>query len=164
MGQRRVHHQELARGKDWLIAYYPRVQCAYFGPEVDDASFEDYAQRLEQDIDARADHQRFGILYYVPDTTAMDSPRRRRIAKILAARKEKLSQTTAAFVVVTQSPFIRGVLSTMFWMAPPGYPNKAVATTGQGFAFLAQHLSHIDAAATNEAFEALLTTGQRRAS
>ena len=158
-----VRHRDLAVGDGWLIAYYPRVICAYFGPSVSDAEFERYAQQLDSDLEARPNSSRVGVLYYVPESTAMDSPRRRRVAKVLAKHKDKLARTTVAFAVATHSPFIRGVLSTLFWMAPPDYPHKVVAAPEEALAFFGEKIHGLDAKGTCRAFMSLLPGAQQMA-
>lgn len=150
-------------GGGWLVAHYPRVQCAYFGPEVDDPSFDAYLDRLQTDIDDRAG-RRVGVLYYAPQTTAMDSPRRRRLAALLDANKETLGRSTAAYALATHSPFVRGLLTTLFWMAPPPYPYKIVATPTEGMAFLGEHLPGLDEATHTSSFEKLLAHAELRRS
>ena len=124
----------------WLIARYPRVHCTYFGPSVSAAAFDKHIDQLARDIDARSDRERIGVLYYVPESATINSARRRRIAKVLVDRKAKLERTTAAYAMATHSPFVRGVLTTLFWMAPPGYPHAMVATPEEGLGFIAERV------------------------
>lgn len=154
---------DIVVGNDWLIAHYPRVQCVYIGGGVDDRSFDEYLLHFAADIDARSSARKIGVFYYSPDAS-MDSSRRRRVAKILNDRREKLAQTTAAYAMATHSPFVRGVLTTLFWMAPPGYPYKLVASPEQGLAFIAEHRRGIDAQAIARSFWELLDARVQRAS
>lgn len=156
-----VQHRDLAVGDGWLIAYYPRVICAYFGPSVSDAEFERYAQQLDEDLESRANSSRVGVLYYVPESTSMDSPRRRRVAKVLAKHKHKLARTTVAFAVATHSPFIRGVLSTLFWMAPPDYPYTVVGSPEEALAFFGEKMHGVDGDGICRAFSSLLPGAQQ---
>ena len=158
-----IDPEDLVVGGGWLIAHYPRVQCAYFGPNVDDRSFDEYIERFTADIERRATGEKIGVLYYAQEAD-MDSPRRRRMAKVLEDHKQKLSETTAAYALATGSPFVRGVLTTLFWLAPPGYPYKVVATAAQGLTFIAEHLPGLAAETVATSFMELLDTRMRAAS
>lgn len=159
-----VKTPEVVLGKGWLVARYGKVQCAHFDAEVDERSFDAYVELLAHDIDQRRTGQRIGMLCHVPTATVVDSSLRRRVAKLLNDRQDKLHRTTAAYAMATQSPFVRGVLTTLFWMAPPKYPHKVVATPKQGLGFLAEHMPDVDANAIADAFEGLLDEQLRRAS
>jgi hypothetical protein len=161
-----VTSPEIVLGSGWLVARYGRVQCTYFGAEVDGRSFDAYAELLARDIDRRRGGRRIGVFHHAP-TVTLDSQRRRRIAQILNERKDELRRTTAAYAMATQSPFVRGVLTTLFWMAPPGYPHTVVANPQQGLSFIAEQMPGtpgIDAKAIAAAFEDLLTEQMRHAS
>ena len=147
---------KLVVGGGWLLTYFGDVQCVYFGPEVDDESFEAFVETFERDIAERSDARRVGVLYYVPETAAMGSPRRRRVAKVLSAYEGKLKRTTLAYAMATRSPFVRGVLSTMFWLAPPGYPYKMVASVEQGLGFISEHVLALDRGGIEGGFGYLL--------
>ncbi len=147
---------DVVRGEGWLIANYRLVQCTYYGPEVDQAGFEAHLEQLGREIDERDERERVGVFYYVPDTSGMDSPRRRALAKLLDARKDKLERTTLAYGLATRSPFVRGVLSTVFWLAPPPYPYKVSATALEALEFVAEHLVYLDARALHDSFMDLL--------
>ena len=155
--------EALVIGGGWLIAHYPRVQCAYFGPNVSDHSFDEYLERLALDIQNRSARRKVGVLYYAEEAD-MDSPRRRRMAKVLDDHKDKLTESTAAYALATSSPFVRGVLTTLFWLAPPGYPYKIVGTPEQGLAFIAEHLRGVNSEALARSFMHLLDTQIRKAS
>jgi hypothetical protein len=154
---------EIEAGAGWIVARYHRVHCTYVGSRVSDSAYAELMDSLARDIDGRRVAQRIGVLYFTPETAEMDSPRRRRIAQVLNDRKDKLQQTTAAFALATHSPFVRGVLNTLFWMAPPGYPYKVVATPEDGLRFIAEYTS-IDPVDIAESFEALVREQLRAAS
>lgn len=154
--------EDLVIGQGWLIARYPRVQCAHFGANVDDRSFDEYIERFTADIRSRSAIEKIGVLYHAPDAN-MDSPRRRRMAKVLEEHEQTLTRTTAAYALATGSPFVRGVLTALFWLAPPGYPNKVVGTPLQGLTFIAEHV-RIDAEAIAASFMQLLDTQLKKAS
>ena len=155
--------EELIVGRGWLVAHYPRVQCAFFGNNVDDASFDDYLEQLVADIDSRSAIDRVGVLYYAVNAD-MDSSRRRRMAKILDDRKQRLTEGTAAYALATNSAFVRGILTTLFWLAPPGYPYKVTATPLDGLQFIAERVPGIDPHAINRSFLKLLASELKQAS
>ncbi|EDM76559.1 hypothetical protein PPSIR1_24164 [Plesiocystis pacifica SIR-1] len=159
-----VEPDSLVDGDDWFIAHYLRTQCVYFGPQVSDQSFEKFMAQFEADIVDRPMSQRIAVLYYVPDIAAMDSPRRRQIAGVLKEQEEKLTRTTAAFCVATRSPLVRGVLSALFWLAPPGYPNKITNSPDEALRFLAEHLSAVNPERIGPSFTQLLDRRARKAS
>ncbi|EDM79965.1 hypothetical protein PPSIR1_23026 [Plesiocystis pacifica SIR-1] len=151
-------------GRDWLVARFPLVRCTYIGPYLDDSDFFALADEIAREIDARAPDERIGVLQYTPESGVMDSPRRRHIAKLLNEREEKLRQTTAAYALATHSTFVRGVVTTLSWMAPPGYPHAAVASPEQGLAFIATHLPECAPDQIARSFAALIDARLRRAS
>ncbi|NVB42530.1 hypothetical protein G6O69_32200 [Pseudenhygromyxa sp. WMMC2535] len=148
--------EQLITGNGWLLANYRQVHCAYVGPELDDEAYHAHLDQLAADIQARSTRHKIGVLYYAPETKNMDASRRRALAKVLEDHKEQLAQSTAAYALATNSTFVRGVLSTVFWLAPPPYPYKVVATPEQGIQFIGEHLMFLDRRALLESFLAQL--------
>ena len=98
----RVNPQRLA-GKSpffradvgWFMDYLGDVQIVYMDGRVTDASFEHYLQAVAADIDARAPGHQIGVVYHVPQPSAMSAARRRKLAEVLKQREAKLAQNTA---------------------------------------------------------------------
>ncbi len=62
------------------------------------------------------------------------------MGELLDARKAKLSRITAGYVLVTSSQLVRGLLTAVFWFAPPPYPWHIATSARDGFAWLAGKL------------------------
>lgn len=77
----------------------------------------------------------------------MRAEQRRQVAELLEARKERLREITAGYVMVTPSAIVRGLLTAVFWVAPPPYENRVVATPDEGFRWLATRCAWLDPAA-----------------
>lgn len=152
----KLEPEQLVVGEGWLVANYSQVQCTFVGPELSDAAYAAHLQQLERDILGRSDRRKIGVFYYTPETKNMDSPRRRALAKLLESHEEKIAKTTAAYALATNSAFVRGVLSTVFWLAPPPYPYKVVQGPEEALRFIADHLLYLDDRAVLASFQDLL--------
>jgi len=119
------------------------VRVVFLGSLISDADFAKFLSLLASDIDERADDQQMGVLYHIPDL-ASHPERRQAIALTLKKREAKLAKITAAYVMVTGSFIVRGVLNAIWWIAPPPYPSSVVSTPDEGFAYLATHLVRED--------------------
>jgi hypothetical protein len=128
-----------AAGIGWMLDYASGVQIVYMDGRVTDASFDAYVSVLGTEIDERRDPQRLGVVYYVPQPSALSSARRRKLGEALKARQDKLSRNTLAYAMATPSAAVRAGLRMLFWLAPPPYPNAVVATTLEAFEFIARH-------------------------
>jgi hypothetical protein len=115
------------------------VLVVYCDARISDGSFDRQCVELARAIDLR--QGRVGVLYDVPSVRSMDARRRRRLAELLDARRERLALTTAAFALVTSSPVVRGMLRAVFWLAPPPYPHVVTSTPREGFDFVAGRLA-----------------------
>jgi len=132
--------QPLATGIGWMLDYLGDVQLVFMDGRVTDASFEAYLATVCNEIDEREEGRRVGIVYHVPQPSALSSQRRRRLGEELKAREEKLRRTTLAYAMATPSAVVRSGLRMLFWLAPPPYPNTVVATPLQAFEFLARYM------------------------
>jgi hypothetical protein len=139
----------------WFMAWDGRVAFTYMDERVTEASFGRYLTALARDIDQAAPSQRRGVLYDTPTPGSATAPRRRLLGEILDQRKEKLREITAGYVMVTPSTVVRGVLTAVFWLAPPPYENKVVATTNEGFRWLAERCPWLDAAQSESRYARL---------
>ena len=132
-----------------MLDYIGDTQVVYMDGRVTDASFDNYMRALIRDIDERAEPAKIGVVYHVPQPSALSSARRRKLGEALKAREAKLARTTLAYAMATPSAVVRSGLRMLFWLAPPPYPNAVVATPLAAFEFLAQHRSGLDAEALN---------------
>jgi hypothetical protein len=112
---------------------------------------------LAQAIDQRVSGQKVTVLYDMPALMNVSARQRKLAGEMLAARREKLRGTTAGFALATPSAVGRGILSAIFWLAPPPYPYTVVDTTAEGFVFLARQQPGIDPRASEQQYRALLT-------
>jgi hypothetical protein len=133
-----------AVGIGWMLDYAGGVQVVYMDGRVTDASFDAYLAALRKEIDERPDNQRLGIVYHVPQPSALSSARRRKLGEVLKDREAKLARTTLAYAMATPSVAVRAGLRMLFWLAPPPYPNAVVASTREAFEFIARHQSALE--------------------
>jgi hypothetical protein len=111
--------QPFAIDRGWFMARLPGVVVTYMDARVDDASYGRFLSALADDIDATPKQQRRGVLYETPDPGVVGADRRKKLGLLLDARSESLAHITAGFVLVTPSAIARGVLTAVFWLAPP---------------------------------------------
>jgi hypothetical protein len=164
-GSARVNSQRLP-GKSpyfradvgWFMDQLGDVQVVYMDGRVTDASFEHYLEAVAADIDARTEDRKIGVVYHVPQPSAMSAARRRKLAAVLKQREAKLARNTAAYAMATPSALVRGGLRMLFWLAPPPYPNAVVPTPVAAFEFVAKHMPGL--VATELAAELERTTTQ----
>jgi hypothetical protein len=128
-----------------FMAHLGRVLVVRLDEPISARVFERHLVELGRQIDLRADDQRNAVLYDVPWLSSMDAVRRRQVATLLNARKEKLGRTTLAFSLVTASKLVRGALEAIFWVAPPAFPVRVVETSSEGFRFLSTFAPELDA-------------------
>jgi hypothetical protein len=128
----------------WFAGYLGPVQCVYYGVRISPAAFARYLDYLGGEIDSRTGTRQAGVLYEIPAPTTMAATQRRAIANVLAARREKLRATVAAYSLVTGSLFVRSIMQTIFFFAPPPYPHSTEADPFAGLAFLAKHLPAVE--------------------
>jgi hypothetical protein len=140
-----VDRGPFAVGIGWMLDYVGGVQVVYMDGRVTDASFDAYVAAMRMEIDNRPeDAQRLGVVYHVPQPSALSSARRRKLGEALKVREEKLARTTLAYAMATPSLTVRAGLRMLFWLAPPPYPNAVVATTLEAFEFIARHQSALE--------------------
>lgn len=134
-----------------------QVRVVFLGGLISNADFQKFLSLLASDIDERPDTQQMGVLYHIPDLGA-NPERRHAIAMTLREREAKLGKITAAYVMVTTSFIVRGVLKAIWWIAPPPYPCQVVATPNEGFTYLARHLPQEDPELLSSTYAALHST------
>lgn len=139
--------------RGWFSVVINRVQATYMDARVDDASYARYLDALARDIARAPDNERRGILYETPDPGTSTAERRKRLGQILTTHRDKLARVTAGYVLATPSALARGLLTAVFWVAPPPYPNDVVATTAEGFEWLALRLPGLNAKACEQTYQ-----------
>lgn len=130
-----------------------RLSVTYMDDRVNDESFGRYLTALAGDIDAAPEQQR-AVLYDTPNSGTIDAARRRALAQVLEARMEKLGRITAGYVMVAPSPIVRGVLTAVFWISPPPYECRVVATEEEGFGWLGERCSWLEPSASLARYQA----------
>ncbi len=121
------------------------IEVCFMDGRLDADSFDLYLNSLGAYIDARERDHRVGVFYEVSSSpTLIDMERSKRIAKVMADRRDHLRDTVYAFVLVTQSKFIRGSLKAVFWLAPPPFPNAVEETVEDAFEFLSRYIPAMD--------------------
>jgi hypothetical protein len=129
----------------WFMARDDRVLLSYVDQRITPESFKRHLSALANDIDEWPVQTGLrGVLYESPAPAAMSADQRRQLADVLDARKAKLQSITAGYVMVTPSAVVRGILTAVFWIAPPPYPYRVVATPDEGFQWLATQCPWLD--------------------
>jgi hypothetical protein len=128
-----------AAGIGWMLDYTSGIQVVYMDGRVTDASFDAYVAVLRSEIDQRNTPERLGVVYHVPQPSALSSARRRKLGEALKAYEERLARNTLAYAMATPSAAVRAGLRMVFWLAPPPYPNAVVATPLEAFEFIARY-------------------------
>ena len=129
--------------------------------DADEASFERYLTELARSIDRRPDNARLLVLYDVPRLEQFSATQRKRVADIVVHRRNKLGRTTEKLVLATASPFVRGMLQAVWWLAPPPYPYDFARDSHEAIALLAAGDPTLDAAALERDYAALLERWRR---
>jgi hypothetical protein len=127
-----------------MLDYIGDTQVVYMDGRVTDASFDAYVRAVRRDIDERPDSARVGVVYHVPQPSALSSARRRKLGEALKAGEAKLARTTLAYAMATPSAVVRSGLRMLFWLAPPPYPNAIVASPHEAFEFIARFQNGLD--------------------
>lgn len=139
----------------WFMGVVEDVSVAYMDAQVTTASYARYVSTMSADIDATPANNRRGVLYEAPNIGALSAAQRKALAQVLEQRREKLSRITAGYALVTPSAAVRGMLTAIFWLAPPPYEHKVSATPRDAFSWLAERVPGLDPARAERGYEAL---------
>ena len=139
-----------------LMAKVGVVSFIHISSALDEEGERVHAEELARMIDTRPVDVRVAVVYDVPESMGISALARSGIAKLLNERKEKLARTTAAYALATPSTFVRGMLQAVFWIAPPPYPHRMVASMAEALDFIALHVPHVSPAHALAEYEATL--------
>jgi hypothetical protein len=139
----------------WFMGNVEGLHVVYMGAEINAHAFERYMRATCKEIDETPLQRKRGVFYEVPSPTSAGAARRRAVAEALHQRRAKLKAITHAYVLVTPSAVVRGMLTAVFWVAPPPYESKVAASEAEGFTWLAAHCPGIDADRALQAYLAL---------
>lgn len=139
----------------WFMGVVEDVSVAYMDAQVTAESYARYVSAMSADIDATPAASRRGVLYEAPNISSLSAAQRKALAQVLEQRREKLSSITAGYALVTPSAAVRGMLTAIFWLAPPPYDYRVSATPRDAFNWLAERVSGLDPARAEQAYEAL---------
>lgn len=145
------------------MAFLGPVMVVHLDNGLTESSWQRHLHELARAIDTRPPIRKYGVLYHVPAADAVDATRRSEITKLMNAKSAALQRLTGAFSFVTESALARGIMNTIFWVAPPGYPYAVVATTLHGFRFLEDKVPGVDGAACEREFARLQSVWKARA-
>ena len=109
----------------------------FTGPDNSDADYEAYCESILQFDRVAAGKDGAAVLIADPGNPTRGSAWRKKIADVSTSLKSK-----PAFVMVSSSPLLRGVMTAINWIRPPSYPCKAVATLDDAEAWLTSTLKH----------------------
>jgi hypothetical protein len=124
-------------GDGWLLAVIGSVRITCFTKVLADPDFTTYCSTLARHLDELPADRAWGALHEVVGRGDMDAKRRKALGEVLSSRREKLARINAGFVMVTSSAVTRGILTAVFWFAPPPYPWYIAATVREGLCWLA---------------------------
>jgi hypothetical protein len=139
-----------------LMAKVGVVTFIHISSALDEEGEHVHAEELARMIDTRPADVRVAVVYDVPQSMGISALGRSGIAKLLNEREEKLARTTAAYALATPSAFVRGMLQAVFWIAPPPYPHRMVASMEEALDFIALHLPQVSPARALAEYEATL--------
>ncbi len=142
-------------GDGWLIGMVDGVFVLHAAREPSDGEFARYLSVVADEIDRASDEDRFGVLYDVVQGASSTPTRRRRLADVLEARREKLARIAVGCAFATSSPVVRGAATALMWLMEPPCDVEFVATTREGFAWLAARLPGLDAERSFRRYAAL---------
>lgn len=137
-----------------LLADVKGVFCFGTSSELTSEQFQRLKIELDAALGARG-NVAIPVLVHVPRPTKLTASERLEIARIFERHSAKLMQTTSACAFVLPSPYTRGVLRAIFWMAPPPYPWKVCDTVHDALTYLAQYSREMDIARVEGAYRTL---------
>jgi hypothetical protein len=129
----------------WYRDRIGNVDIAFVHGTMTEASFEHFLAEACRSIDECADDARVAMFLEVREPALMDGRWRKRMAKELKLRADKLARTRPAYAMVTSSIVVRSALKVMHWAAPPPYPHTVVGSIQEAFEFIARHVPGLDA-------------------
>lgn len=125
--------------RGWFLDWIGDTQVVYMDGRVTDESYARYLATVGANLRGLTGEERQSFLYHVPEPSTITHERRVKLGALLDAHADVIARVTVAFVMATPSTMVRLSLRMLFWMAPPRYPNRVVATPDEGFAFIATH-------------------------
>lgn len=128
----------------WFSVRRPGINIIYVDERMSDESFARFYAELVDDLESARGTTR-AVLYDVPDSGSMTASRRGKVADLLKEYEGVLREVTTGYALVSPSRFARGVLTAIFWVAPPPYPNKICATVEDAFEWLGPLTPGLDA-------------------
>lgn len=134
----------------WFLGIVQGVQVVYMDGRVTADAFARYLRVLAQVIDEQTVPQ--GVLYDIPEPASLTARRRKALAEVLERRRVRVRALTLGYALVTPSPFVRGILTAVFWLAPPPYESKVAGSLQDGFRWLAARCPGVDAAQACETY------------
>lgn len=137
----------------WYRDRIGNVDIAFVHGAMTDASFEHFLAEACRSIDECPDDARIAMFLEVLEPALMDGRWRKRMAKALKERAQKLALTRPAYAMVTSSLVVRSALRVMHWAAPPPYPHTVVGTVQEAFEFIARYVPGLDAHAIQLDYE-----------
>ena len=91
---------------------------------IDDATLDRYFATLAGYLGRG---ERYAVLFDARAARGMPAVQRRRLSERLAVHREQLRTYHAAIAIVTRSPIIAGLVTAVYWLAPPPYAYRVFA-------------------------------------
>ncbi|MCH2110098.1 MAG: hypothetical protein MK135_12285 [Polyangiaceae bacterium] len=117
------------------------------------AGFEEYLRWIDNDLRTWPEDRQRVVFYSLMSVSDFGPGQRKQLAKLLNRYRHKLKTITSGYALVTPSAIGRGLLTAVFWLAPPGYPTHICASPEEGFLWLAQYSKNPDVEAWIAGYE-----------
>ncbi len=137
-------------GRGWFMTWLDGLEVVYMDKRLTPESFADYLVVLEHTM--KIAHSVRPVLYEVRHP-ALDPASRRKISALLNEYRDSARRYTLAYALVTPSPTVRGILTALFWMSPPPYPNKVFGTTEKAVGWLSSRVPTLNAERALERYQ-----------
>ncbi len=138
----------------WFKAEIGDVQFVYMDSLADTAHAR-FIAWMREDLRALVPGRRRGVLYEVTDRVRLSNAQRSQISSLFREKNEELRAVTSGYALVTPSLMVRGMLTTLYWFAPPPYPYCIEPTLDAALQFLSARQPSIDADTTRRSYDAV---------
>lgn len=144
-------------GLGWFLADVGLIHVGYMDGRAGRNEQLAYLDRLCHVIDhAHKTGLHRGVLYYCPSPMGMDPLTRKQFGQILQQKEHALRSITRCYSLVTPSPLVRGLLTAVFWIAPPPYVYKIQPTVRSALEWISEQDPRVDVASHAVAYEGLV--------
>src|SRR4051794_1438078 len=80
-------------------------------------------------------HEPYAIVFDMTHADVPDALQRRKLVDHMAANADAIKRLVRGLAVVVPSPIFRGIITALFWLAPPEVPHAMFAMKHDAFAW-----------------------------